>query len=346
MTEKEKMTIKLKEIALKLTEIVSDEEIKVIINNSERTISFLNHSFSIPGPENKQEYIKAMSEILKIFQEEKEKIKKLKELEIFKKNEELNKQKNNEKTKEKQKIQDLSYTQNLSYIQNIIKKNSDFSKKEVVKSEKLSKKEIAEENNNFKYGIKISENDSLKNSDWFDISEDKIEFVILTAFQNDRFDRKFKSYLKKCREHDLCSGIFWRGEARNINEAKNEISELTNILQTYKIIGPIIYEINNMAVSKASEIKNISKLKNVYQGAKFIIDELTKKGYFIILNVDLSTISTLVNNKIMTTKDIPLIYNVLPSQTAQIDESCQIIEFNPKHEYEKVKLSQIYFKTK
>jgi len=346
MTEKEKITEKLKEISANLTKIVSDVEIKVIINSSERTISFLSHTFSIPNPQDKEKYITTWNEIFSVFNDEKEKIKRLKEIEIFKKQEEINKKKKEEEEKERKKIQDLSYTQNLSYIQNIIEKNSDFSEKIKEKPEeeiKPAKKEEKKEQNKFKYGIKISENDSMQNSDWFDIEDKNIDFVILTALRNGKTDRKFKTYLKKCKEHNLCSGAFFHGMATSINEAKREVTEIINLLEIYEVKGPVIYEINNKAVSDANLEKNIIELKKIYTSVKYILDELTKRGYSNILNVDLNTISTLVNLKIMTTKDFSLIYNVLPSQTEQIDDSCQIIEFNPKNDYEKMKISEFHF---
>lgn len=350
MTEKEIITEKLKTISEKLTKIVSDPEIKVIINSSARTISFLSYSFSIPGPQDKEKYITTWDEIFSVFNNEKEKIKKLKEIEIFKKQEELNKKKKEETLKKaKETIQDLSYTQNLSYIQNIIEKNSEFvsdiknEEVEEIKEVEIQKNDFREATE-FKYGIKISENDSMENSDWFDIEDRKVDFVILTAFKNGKIDRKFKNYLKKCNEHKLCVGIFFHGEAVSINESKREVTDIVNLLESYEIFGPIIYEINNNAISDANCKKDTVKLKSIYKSAKYILDELKKIGYNVILNVDLNTISILVNSKIMTPKDVSLIYNVLPSQTAQIDDSCQVIEYSLKHDYEKLRVSAIHFK--
>lgn len=338
---------KLQEIASKLTRIIQDEEIKVLIDNTNRTISFLNFSFAIPDPNDKEQYILIWDEIFAVFESEKKKIEGLRQLEIFKAKMKKEAEKK-EKASKKEENVELSYTQNLSYIQSIIETNSNFEEAEEVKSEtEFKEKENAVPG--FRYGVKISENDLMNNSDWFDLEEGQTEFVILTATKNGKMDRKFKNYLKKCRKHSLYHGAFFEGTSVNLSEAKRELIDIASTIELYDIKGPIIYEINNKAVTEfEGALENVTgetlkTLGCIVEACKYIINELTIKGYKALLNIDLNTISILVETKKMKVRDLPLVYNVLPHQAKQLDDNCQIIEFNPKSDYEKIKLSSSLF---
>lgn len=333
MTEKEIMALKLQEISSKLTSIISDKEIKVVINNDERTISFLTYCFAIPSTKEKEKYIATWEGIFSAFENEKKKIEKLKQLEIMKKQKQLERIK---KQKQLEKIQEekLSYTQNLNYINSIIERNSELKEK--------PKEKIIPKVKGFKYGVKISKQDDMQNYDWFVIEESDFEFVILPAPSNGKHERKFKNYIKKCKEHNLCFGIFFEGISLSLQDAKKEVSFILNKIEEIHIDGPIIYEINNKAVN--SYAKDINVLSDIISGVSYIGEVLSKNGYNLILNVDLNTISILIDNEVFELKSMPIVYNVLPSQTKLIDDTCQIIEFNPKNDYEKIKLSKAMFK--
>lgn len=347
MNKNESINEKLQQIAVRLKEILGDKDIKVSVDNVNRKISFLDFSFDIPNPNEKEKYILIWGEIFEAFEKEKKRIEKLRQMEILKK--QMKEEAEAKKAGSEDDIQervDLTYTQNLSYIQSIIEKNSGFEKPEF----KVEEEKTPERTPGFKYGVKISENDIMNGADWYDLEEGNTEFVILTLLNNGKLDKKFKSYLKKCREHNLRLGAFFVGTSINLGEAKKELEEILASLETYGINGPIVYEINNGAVNELEKgIENMTMLTRktltaIVDACKFIIEGLQSKGYQAILNVDLNTISTLVSAEVLSTNDIPLVYNVLPSQVSQIDDSCQIIEFNPKNDYEKMKLSSEYFK--
>jgi len=346
MNGNENINIKLQQIATRLKEILGDKDIAVTVDNINRKISFLDFSFDIPNPNEKEKYISIWEEIFETFDSEKAKIERLRQMEILKKQMKDEAEKGVEEETEKE---DLTYTQNLSYIQSIIEKNSGFEK-----TEKAPEVEVQEPEKTpgFKYGVKISEDDIMSSTDWFDLEEGNIEFVILTILNNGKLDRKFKAYLKKCREHNLSCGAFFVGSSVNLMEAKRELEEILSILEAYNINGPIVYEINNSAVSEfEGSIENMTNttrntLTAIVEACKYIIEGIQSKGYSAILNIDLNTISTLVSAQVLSTEDLPLIYNVLPSQVSQMDDSCQIIEFNPKNDYEKMKISSENFREK
>lgn len=325
MVEKENMTILLRDIADKLKKVIADKEIKVIINNQNRTISFLTYCFAIPSPDEKEKYVSTWKEIFSVFDSEKEKIETLRKLEIIKK-------KKREKLIKEQREEALSYTQNLNYINDIIERNTEPLQKEE-KTKPKTKKETKKVSG-FKYGVKISMQDDMKNSDWFDLEESDFDFVILHSGKQ---ERKFKNYVKKCREHSLCFGAFFEGFSLTLLEAKKEATLILNKLEEYDIKGPVIYEINNKIINVSA--KDINTLSSIISSISYIFKELSSKGYNAILNVDLNTISILVDNEVLSLGEIPIVYNVLPSQTHFIDDSCQIIEFNPKDDYEKIRLS-------
>ena len=345
MNGSENINLKLQQIATRLKEILGDKDIAVSVDNINRKISFLDFSFDIPNPNEKEKYISIWEEIFETFDSQKAKIERLRQMEILKKQ----MKEEAEKGVEEEEKDDLTYTQNLSYIQSIIEKNSGFEREEPVQEEP---KPEPEKTPGFKYGVKISEDDIMSSTDWFDLEEGNAEFVILTILNNGKLDRKFKSYLKKCREHNLSCGAFFVGISLNPMEAKRELEEILTTLETYNISGPIVYEINNGAVSEFEDaIENITNttrksLISIVDACKYIIEGLQSKGYNAILNIDLNTISTLVSAGVLSTDELPLIYNVLPSQVSQIDDSCQIIEFNPKNDYEKMKISSEFFKEK
>lgn len=336
----------LQEIASKLTKIIKDEELKVTVDNKNRTISFSEFSFALPDPKEKEKYVTIWKEIFNIYENEKKKIEQLKQLEIFK--EQMKKEAYTEEESDEGENPDLSYTQNLSYIQSIIEKNSKFPEANTVDTSEMQTDNYVP---GFKYGVKVSESDNMDNSDWFDLEEGMAEFVILTAIKDGKMDRKFKNYLKQCREHNLPHGAFFEGTSIRLSEAKREVLEIISTLESYDIKGPVIYEINNKAVTQFEDAldnvtnETLKSLSSIVESVKYIISELQAKGYKTVLNIDLNTISILVETKRMTIKDLPLVYNVLPHQVSSLDDECQTIEFNPKSDYEKIKLSSALFET-
>ena len=328
MENQNEINQKLQAIANKLVEVINDSDIKVSVNKNKRVISFLEYSFSIPDPKDKINYISTWEEIFSYFEDAKNKL----EVEVVEE----------EIITETPEEEQLGYTQNLSYIQSIIEKNSP-----VESSEPVVEHVKEETDPGFTYGVRISEDDVMNESDWFDFEEAKTEFIILCALKNGKTDRKFKNHIKKCRDHELNAGVFFSGTSLNLSDAKKELVDIESVLEIFKIEGPVIYEINNKAIAEFENTgDNVSKetiksLSAIVEGCKYIINALKEKGYPVVLNVDLSTISVLANINLLSPDELPLIYNVLPGQSSKLDDSCQFIEFNPKTIYERVKLNSI-----
>jgi hypothetical protein len=318
------MNQKLKTIADRLTLMINDTEINVVIDKQSRTISFLDQVFQIPDSANREEYINSWEKIFNSFNEIKRK------------------RRNNMAEMLFDDEERLGYTQNVSYIKEIIAKKSKEKESSLKKQEEKPKDTI------FSYGVKISENDKMNNSDWYYLEESNTPFVILTLQSNGKMDKKFKSYLKKCKAHNLNVGIFIDGTSIVLSEAKKEFTEILNIVEEYAIKGPIIYGVNNKYINEFQDTgetisaKTIKNLFSVVDGCKYIVDGLNTKGYNTILNMDLSTINILVNSHVTTPEELNLIYNVLPGQTKELNDNCQTIEYDPSADYERVKLLRKY----